>query len=305
MVDLIKTVTELPVADIQIGYRLRDVSEAEVEALISLIKEFGQTTPILIRKKKAGYFLVDGMHRLEATKRCGIATIPVRVYEMTDDDAAMLEASQNLVGGMNALDDAVFLAAWKKAHLHKHPETARGIPGALAKNGLQTNSSSFAEIVAQKRGVTVRQVQKIIKAGEALGLQTIRLRHAPRPVTLKDLLELAKIGEPDERLAVIDMLHCGESKSASEARRVWKAKSAGVQPTLKDPVEEAFLALQKLWSRAPKEAKRRFLETVEPEASRMIHDIIDAKIINAKLGKPADDPTGAAVLRTKFGGSDA
>lgn len=258
MTDLIKTITELPVADIQVGYRLRDVSEAEVEALISLIEEFGQTTPILVRRKKTSFVLVDGMHRLEATKRLNIATIPVRVYEMTDDDAAMLEASQNLVGGMNALDDAVFLAAWKKAHLHKHPDTAQGIAGARAKNGLQANSSSFAEIVAQKRGVTVRQVQKIIAAGEALGLQTIRLRHAPRPVTLKDLLEIAKIGQPDERLAVIDMLHSGDAKSASEARRVWKAKQAGVQPTLKDPVEDQFIALSKAWARAGIKARKRF-----------------------------------------------
>jgi ParB family transcriptional regulator, chromosome partitioning protein len=265
MPDLIKAITELPVEDIQIGYRLRDVSEAEVDALISLIEEFGQTTPILVRKKKSGFFLVDGMHRLEATKRVGIATIPVRVYEMTDDDAAMLEASQNLVGGMSPLDDAVFLAAWKKAHLHKYPETAAGVAGALARHGLQTNSSSFAEIVAHKRGVGVRQVQKIIAAGEALGLQTIRLRKAPRPVTLKDLLELSKIGDRDEQQAVVDALVEGDAKSAGEARRVWKAREAGIQLVVKDPVEEAFEALSKAWSRAPMAAKRRFVDQFSDE----------------------------------------
>ena len=280
MVNLIKTITDLPVSDIEIGYRLRDVAEAEVDALVELIREFGQTTPILIRKKKSSFVLVDGMHRLEATKRAGIDTIPVRVYEMTDDDAAMLEASQNLVGGMSPLDDAVFLAAWKKAHLHKHPETAAGVAGALAKHGLQRNSSSFAEIVATKRSISVRQVRKIIAAGEALGLQTIRLRQAPRPITLKDLLELAKIGEPNEQIAVIDALVDGTAKSAGEARRIWKAKETGAQIAFKDPVESAFKALSALWARAPKAAKRRFAE----EHGLELRDILDPVASDVALG---------------------
>ena len=280
MVNLIKTIPDLPVSDIEIGYRLRDVAEAEVDALVELIREFGQTTPILIRKKKSSFVLVDGMHRLEATKRAGIDTIPVRVYEMTDDDAAMLEASQNLVGGMSPLDDAVFLAAWKKAHLHKHPETAAGVAGALAKHGLQRNSSSFAEIVATKRSISVRQVRKIIAAGEALGLQTIRLRQAPRPITLKDLLELAKIGEPNEQIAVIDALVDGTAKSAGEARRIWKAKETGAQIAFKDPVESAFKALSALWARAPKAAKRRFAE----EHGLELRDILDPVASDVALG---------------------
>ncbi|OYU38638.1 MAG: chromosome partitioning protein ParB [Pseudorhodobacter sp. PARRP1] len=277
VVNLIKAITDLPVSDIEIGSRLRDVAEAEVVALIELIREFGQTTPILVRKKKSGFVLVDGMHRLEATKRAGIDTIPVRVYEMTDDDAAMLEASQNLVGGMSPLDDAVFLAAWKKAHLHKHPETAAGVAGALAKHGLQGNSSSFAEIVATKRSISVRQVRKIIAAGEALGLQTIRLRQAPRPVTLKDLLELAKIGEPSEQIAVIDALVDGTAKSAGEARRVWKARETGTKIAIKDPVEQGYLAISALWARLPKAAKRRFSEEHELELRDLI-DPLEAKV---------------------------
>ena len=266
MPDLVKSITELNTHDIQVQSRLREVSEAEVEALINLIEEFGQTTPILVRRKKSGFVLVDGLHRLEATKRLGLPTIPVRVYEMTDDDASLLEASQNLVGGMTPLDDAVFLAAWKRAHIHKHPETAGGVAGALARHGLQGNSSSFAEIVAAKRSISVRQVRKIIQAGEALGLQTIRLRHAPRPVTLKDLLDLAKIGDHEERIAIIAAMVDGEAKTAGEARRVWKARQAGVQPTLKDPVEQGFRDAVKLWSRLPAGAKRRFIAEIEAEA---------------------------------------
>lgn len=259
MVDLIPTVTELPVAEIIVGQRLRPFAEAEVLALVDLIAEFGQTTPILVRRTKKGFVLVDGLHRLEATKRSSLETIPVRAYRMTDEDAQLLETSQNLVGGLSPLDDAVFLAAWKKAHLAKHPETAQGVAGALAKHGLQRTSKSFAEIVAAKRAVGAHQIRKIIAAGENLGVDSARLRQAKRPVTLKDLMVIAKIGDVTERYAIIDALIEGKAKSAGEARRVWKAKESGLEGVVKDPVEAAYIALSKAWARAPMAAKKRFL----------------------------------------------
>ena len=259
MVELIPTVTELLVTEIKVGSRLRPFAEAEVLALVDLIAEFGQTTPILVRRKKDGFHLVDGLHRLEATKRSGLETIPVRAYRMTDEDAQLLETSQNLVGGLSPLDDAVFLSAWKRAHLAKHPETAQGVAGALAKHGLQVNSSSFAEIVAAKRAISVRQVRKIIAAGEKLGADSARLRQAKNPITLKDLIEISKIGQPVERYDVVDALIAGKAKSAAEARRAWAARERGDETPVKDPVEEAFIALSKAWARAPMAAKKRFL----------------------------------------------
>lgn len=259
MVELIPTVTDLPVAEIIIGHRLRPFAEAEVLALVDLIAEFGQTTPILVRRTKKGFVLVDGLHRLEATKRSGLEMIPVRAYRMTDEDAQLLETSQNLVGGLSPLDDAVFLAAWKRAHLAKHPETAQGVAGALAKHGLQRTSKSFAEIVAAKRAVGAHQIRKIIAAGEKLGVDSARLRHAKNPITLADLIEISKIGQPTERYDVVDALITGKAKSAGEARRAWAARERGDETPVKDPVEEAFIALSKAWARAPMAAKKRFL----------------------------------------------
>lgn len=255
-------ITELAVAEIAVETRLRPFSEAEVEALVGLIAEFGQTTPILVRRKRSGFVLVDGLHRLEATKRAGLSTIPVRVYTMTDEDARLLETSQNLVGGLSPLDDAVFLASWKKEHLRKHPETKRGVAGALARHGLQANSSSFADLVAMKRAVSVRQVQRIIAAGEQLGHDDLAsLRNARGPVTLKDLEALGKIDDPEERSWVVRKLALGAAKSVSEARRQIAAEAGGekAEAAPRDPVEDGFNALVKAWQRAPTAAKKRFL----------------------------------------------
>jgi ParB family transcriptional regulator, chromosome partitioning protein len=272
MIELIPTVTDLPVSDIIVAQRLRPFAEAEVLALVDLIAEFGQTTPILVRRTKKGFVLVDGLHRLEATKRAGLETIPVRAYRMTDEDAQLLETSQNLVGGLSPLDDVVFLAAWKRAHLAKHPDTAQGVAGALAKHGLQANSSSFAEIVASKRAVSVRQVQKIIAAGEKLGPDSARLRHAKKQITLADLIEISKIGQPTERYDVVDALIEGKAKSAADARRAWALKERGGEAPVKDPVEEAFTALAKAWARAGAVSRRRFVTAHFDDLNWMLED---------------------------------
>ena len=267
------SVTSLPINDIAVGTdRLRSASEAEVAALVDLITEFGQTTPILVRRKKSGFVLVDGLHRLEATRRVGLSDIPVRAYTMTDDDAQMLEASQNLIGGLSPLDDAVFLAAWKRAHLRKHPETAQGVAGAMAKHGLQRNSSSFAEIVATKRAVSVRQVRKVIAAGDRLDPASIAgLRQASRPITFKDVEEIGRIGGTEEREAVIFRFSVGNAKSISEARRSLKAEAGG-PVAIKDPVDVQLMGLLNAWSRSTKAARRRFVDQRFDDLAQLLAD---------------------------------
>lgn len=87
-----------------------------------------------------------------------------------------------------------------------------------------------------------------------------RLRQCVRPMTFKDVEMIAKIDEPEDRDAVIFRFAVGNAKSIGEARRTLAAENGGAQITVKDPVEEAFKALSAIWARAPKAAKRRFVD---------------------------------------------
>ena len=94
------------------------------------------------------------------------------------------------------------------------------------------------------------------------------LRTAPRPVTLKDLADIAKCASV-ERYDVVRLLAGGEVKSAGEARR----KLAGPAPApVEDPVEAALKTLKTAWSRAPKEARRRFARDHGDELSALIFE---------------------------------
>jgi ParB family chromosome partitioning protein len=260
------------IADIVIGSRLRPVSVAGVESLIASISETGvMKDAIHLRKKKDGSLhLLAGAHRTEAARRLGWDEIEAKIWtDVTDDWARLIEIDDNLAGAeMNALDTAVFLATRKAVYERLHPETRQGVAGGLARQGLASELSSFAAATAEKFNMTMRQVQKIVAAGSRLGPDEVAsLRAAPRQVSLKDLTEIAKISQPTDRYDVVRLLSEGGAKSAAEAMRSLRS---GLQPIVKDPVDEEFKALLNAWSRARFAARRRFVEDVFADLSPLM-----------------------------------
>lgn len=268
----------VPVAEIDARNRLRPVSEAGVEALKASILETGvMKDAIHVRQKKGkGLVLIAGAHRLEAARQLGWTEIEAKVWtDVTDDWSRLMEIDDNLAGAeMGPLDTAVFLAERKRVYERLHPETKRGVAGALVRHSATdiVSVASFVTTTAEKFGLSERHVRRLVEAGDKLGVDSARLRAAPRPITLKDLIEISKVGQPAERYAIIDALRDGKAKSAAEARRVWAASERGDEPPVKDPVEEAFLALAKAWARAPKEAKRRFVADQADELEGLLND---------------------------------
>lgn len=266
--------TMVAVSDIIVGERLRPVSDAGVWAIIESIGELGvMKDPVHVRRKKGALHLIAGGHRLEAAKQLEWATIRAVVWDkVTDDWARMMEIDDNLAGAeMTVLDTAVFLAERKRLYEKMHPQAAAATGSELVAKRWNTTDTmsavSFARATAEKFGITDRHVRRLVEAGTAIGADSVRLRAAPRPVTLKDLIDIAKIGDADSRRGVIDAMTKGEAKSAAEAfRRLTPAPELPV----KDPVEEAFQDLLNGWSRASAAAKRRFAAEVWTEMSALM-----------------------------------
>lgn len=269
MAELLHTITEVPVEEVQSGGRLRPVSEAGVAALLASIGELGIIKDAIhVRKKKDGSLhLMAGGHRLEAARRLGWQTIPAKVWTCTDDWARLMEIDDNLAGAeLTPLDTAVFLARRKEIYERMHPETRAATGAALVAKRWSADTSdivSFVSATAEKFGLSKRHVERLVEAGRKLGPDEVgQLRQAPRAVTLKDLLTIAKIGSAPVRYRVVDLLEAGQAKSAADALR--QAEPAA-EPSAKDPVEAAFKALRDAWLRAPKVARRQFAQ-VEREA---------------------------------------
>ncbi|TNF16798.1 MAG: chromosome partitioning protein ParB [Rhodobacteraceae bacterium] len=277
------TLRSVPVSEIRgTLQRLRPVSEAGVESLLASIEETGvMKDAIHVRKKKDGELvLIAGAHRLEAARRLGWDEIEAKVWtNVTDDWARLMEIDDNLAGAeMNALDTAVFLAQRKEIYERLHPETKQGVAGGLARQGLASDIVSFAAATSEKFGVSKRHVERMIAAGVKLAPNEVaQLRSAPKPVTLKDLTEIGRIGVVTERYDVVDRLASGRAKSAADARRAIRLEQDG-KAAVQDPVDQQYMALMRAWARSGAKARKRFLFECE-------QDIWQAQNAGAPLNK--------------------
>jgi len=255
-------IADIPLDQIDCSNRLRPVTDKAVESLMVSIEALGLQAEIHIRRiKKSGALrLIAGGHRMEVFRRLERATIPAKVWDCTDDWAALAEIDDNLAHAeLDTLELAVFLARRKEVYERAYPETKHGPAGAAARWNATDNLSvaSFATSAADKMGVSERNVFRLLAAGSALGPNEInQLRHAPRKVTLADLQIIAKVGNPVDRYDICAALEAGTAKSAKEVMNRKKAPGAAK----KDPIEKALRRLNDAFDRAPVKAQRRFVE---------------------------------------------
>ena len=265
----------LPVADIQVEERLRIASKPAVASIVSSIQEVGSILqPLLVRRVKGGYRLMDGLHRLTAAKEVGLEKVPVKVSDCTNDQAIRIEVDANVAGApLTALDMAVFLAAHKELYERENPEAKRAFRANQARRGDCTDImsvQSFATNAADVFGKGDRHIRRLISVGEKLSREEISLlRKAPKKVQFKDLEHIAKCGEPEDRSAICAALGSGGAKSAKEVLDRKKAAGAQVQSTTGQQVSK----LKDAYSRAKKAARKEFVRLHCDELIELIHEI--------------------------------
>lgn len=145
-----QNVQSLPVADIEVEERLRIASDTAVASIVSSIQEVGSILqPLLVRRVKGGYRLMDGLHRLTAAKQVGLEEVPVKVSECTNDQAIRIEVDANVAGApLTPLDMAVFLAAHKELYERENPEATKAFKATQARLPDQTDIMSVRSFAA-------------------------------------------------------------------------------------------------------------------------------------------------------------
>ncbi len=265
------------IADIAIRKdRVTPLDEDAVNLIRQSVYESGVIRDAIhVRKLRKGYELIDGRHRLEVARQMGWLRIRAMVWHCTLDEARLMEADANVTfTHMAPLDLAVSLARRKQAWLKLHPETAAGVAGGKARQGQQRTNLSFADFIASVVGISPRHVRRVIAAGERLDREEVKaLKRAPKRLAMKDLAELGRIGEADERAAVVRLLAAGEAKNTSAARKAWARAQHGAPVTAQDPVDAAHKALLAAFRRAPTRAQRRFVASESARILRYLEEI--------------------------------
>jgi len=147
---------DYPVVDIALseidsfpGHPFKVIDDEEMALLAENVAEYGVMHPVIVRKAADRYQMISGHRRLYASNKAGKKTIPARIMELSDDDAAILMADANF------LQRAEIKPSEKaKAYRMKYE--------AAKRQGKKGTGSSFEEI-GDTAGESGRTVQRFIR----------------------------------------------------------------------------------------------------------------------------------------------
>lgn len=270
---------DVPIDEIDVGERLRYVSAAALEGLEASVDDLGVVLDEIhlrrVRHQGNKLKLMAGGHRLALADRKGWNTIRAKIWDCSDDWAALVEVDDNLAHAeLSPIELARFLAKRKAVYEKLHPEAKAGVAGGKARHGLAADIMSFAASVAEKRDLSERHVRRLIAAGEALTEEMVADLNVAqlvtkRPVGVTDLMALSKLDDPEERRRAV-WTFCNATTLPTLKKAI--AYSHGADKPAKDPVEDGFNALMAAWKRAPAAARRRFVSDAYDELSGLTSD---------------------------------
>jgi len=177
------------IADIDVGFRLRMIDEAEVAAIKASIDEIGLRTPVSLRRVRAAgdnperLILTAGAHRLEAMRQLGREWIAAIVRSEDDLDAELWEIDENLCRAeLTPADRALFVFRRKEIYLLKHPETGHGGERASRQVGDLNGDDPrrFTAATAEATGQSERAIQRDAERGEKISEKALRMLRGTR-----------------------------------------------------------------------------------------------------------------------------
>lgn len=264
----------IPVARVELGRRLREISEVQVVALMASIGDVGLLNPITVYPRKVieagisvdGYGVVAGAHRLEACKRLGHTEIAAQVVGLSELERQIAECDENLCGSvLTTSERATFTRRRKEAYEALHPETRAHVSGAHASNRTQGNAAanlavaSFAEDQAAKTGQSVRAVRRDAERGEKVCQEALDILKGTKADT-GTVLDALKDLPPEQQVlsAYREVQRRQEPKPQPKAPRIADAPESD-----EAALERQVAALMSAWNKASPDARREFLGRID------------------------------------------
>lgn len=240
------------VSDIQVGGRLRALSQDAVDRLVPSMRKLGLIQPITIRLVDemevdgaplcGAPLLVAGLHRLEAAKQLGWTHIDC--IEVDDDElrAELLEIDENLMR-------AELSPSQQAEHLARRKEVWEALEVSRQNVAKPGRPTGFASETANATGVDRKTVQRDIARATAIG-PDIKLVAGTSLDKGVELDALARMTEA-ERRPLIARAAAGEAVTARSPINDY------------DVVEKQVDAVMAAWNRACPEARDRVRDLID------------------------------------------
>lgn len=257
----------IPLAQIDISGRLRDLNEGYAQAISLSMAEIGLINRITARRTPAKnkgatpYSLVAGLHRYSGAKLLGWEKIDTVVVKADAREAQMIEIAENLFhNDLSVIDRATFVQTYRELWEAEHGEIKAGRPEKNRSNLPLFPEGGFAQHVADRLGFSKDMVKRLDRIARHLHPE---LKAALRETAVADnqqtLLKLAKLEPAMQRRAAIGWRETGDIKQVFRLLQ---------DPRPELPHGEQMLArLIDLWARSSAETRAAFLSHIAKDAS--------------------------------------
>lgn len=165
---------EFPISQIT-AVRSTPDPRSPFNAIVRSIATSDVLSPVVLHKETAA--VIAGHSRVLACKQLGKPSVPAWLVDCAPDspEAQLVAIDSDLLHKwLPELEENVLLAKQKQLYLQVHPQTAKGLAGALAKHGSASEIPSFAEHAAKNKGVSKRQIEHKIAIGEKISPEVLK-----------------------------------------------------------------------------------------------------------------------------------
>ena len=283
-------IRELPIDQIDGRSDARQVDEATVGGLVDSIGTVGLINPIRVRVTVDRWEVIAGHHRLEASKRLGLAEITADIIESDDLHAELAMIDENLVRHELSASERAAILVRRRAVYNAiyNPLVGRGGDRKSDQVSEGQLIQTFAEHTAAATGMAPRTVYKQLERGEKVIAEAMGMIQGTKLDTTTYLDKIKGL-RPNEQVAAVrrDLAHLRQQelqKRSGSARRIVKVDEA---LTDEEASEKQFAALVAAWNKAGETARQRFRE-----------EVVDAPVFDSGSFNSNPQPTSSPEAET-------
>lgn len=194
--------------------------DMEMNELVDSIRESGVIVPLIVRSRpEGGYEIISGHRRCEACRELDIEKVPVRVQELTDDEATILMVNSNIQREHVLPSEKAFAYRMKL-------EAVKRTAGRPSKNSCQVGTNFRADKnVAETSSESARTIQRYIRLTYLISpiLQMVdEARMAFNPA-----VEISYMTPEHQRWLKAEMELCEATPSLVQSRRLKEMSQSG------------------------------------------------------------------------------
>lgn len=250
------------------GHPYKVIDNDEMNALIESIQEQGILSPLIVRpleNTEDEYELISGHRRLRAAQKAGATKVPVFIYAVSRDEAAIMLVDSNL--------HREHILPSEKAKAYKMKLEALKHQGKVTSG--QVVQKFSVEVVGDEAGESYKTVQRYIRLTYLIP-ELLDLVDEGR-IALTPAVELSYLTE-EQQYSLLGTVEVEDrTPSLSQAVRFKKLSQAGqLTDELIDSIMQEEKANQREMFRIPMERLRKTLPNLKPS---QVEDFIISAIV--------------------------